>query len=109
MTSNNDLSQFPPGSMLSQLVMDIYADQAKKTVTILYDRALTEELLGLHYHEDARELLFEFAKGKLPFGITLNDPVHNVLITVDTVTLLHYHIDTQTALSGMDVPLNIIK
>lgn len=101
-----DLSNFPVGSLLSQLVMDVYATDDE--VTILYDRPFTEELLQLEFYPKTSELYFEFTPGKLPFGAKLKGQICDALKSSKTVTLIHMDIPSDTAVSGMEVPLSIL-
>ena len=103
---SHSLSQFPKGSLLSQLVMDVYVD--KNGVTILYDRPLTQELLSMEYDKKNRELYFTFPPGTLPFGTPLNEDIAEIMETVQTVTLIHIDTNTHEAISGMEVPLTIL-
>lgn len=86
-------------------MMDVYADKKAKTITILYDRPMLQELLGLEYIPKKRQLFFVFQPGKLPFGAPLKDDVAKIMEKVETVTLIHMDLATKKPVSGMEVPL----
>jgi hypothetical protein len=98
---------YPPNSVLSQIKMNIYADTNEKAVTILYDKALTKELLGLEYDVESRKLTFVFSSGNMPFGIPIEDDVSLVLEKVETVTLLQIDLKTKNPVFGLKVPLSL--
>ncbi len=102
----HDYSKYPKDSLLAQLIMDVYATE--DSITILYDRPFTEELLGLEFDANSGELYFDFTPGRLRFGVPLKDEICDVLEQQDKITLIHMDIPSHKAISGMEVPLTVV-
>ncbi len=100
---NKNPAKYPEGSVLSQLMMDIYAHSGK--ITILYDRTFTQELLGLEYDAKNAELYFHFTPGRLPFGEPLIDEIGQVMASVESATLLQVDLDANETVMGLEVPV----
>ena len=100
--------QYPENSVLSEILMNVYADTDDKTVTILYDKTLGVELLGLEYHPPTRELVFVFKPGKKPFGTPLDDNVGAIMTQIKTVTLIQVNTKTKEPVMGLEVPLTLV-
>ena len=103
---DQDLSQYPEGSVLSQILIDMYAHEEK--ITILYDRTLTQELLELEYNPKKAELYFNFTPGRVPFGEKIQQDIARVLKKVKTATLLQIDMNENEIVFGMEVPVKLI-
>ncbi len=102
----HDFSAYPEGTILSQLAMDVCAHSGK--ITILYDTALTQELLGLEFEPKSNQLYFEFTPGKMPYGVPLKDDIADVFEQVDTAVLLQVDTETDEIVFGLEVPVKLI-
>jgi hypothetical protein len=103
-----DKNDYPEGTILSQLFLDIYANTETGEITILYDTALTEELVGLEFFRGSKGLVFEFTRGKLPLGAPLQDELSEYVEKSKTITLMHINMETKEPISGMEVPLTVL-
>lgn len=103
---DEDLSQYPEGSVLSQIVMEVYTHDGD--ITILYDRALTQELIGLEFSPETSELLFDFVKGKIPYGMKIRPEISHVFENVDSAVLLQIDREKDEAVLGLEVPVKLI-
>lgn len=101
--SDYDLSQFPEGSLLSQLVMDLYAYEG--AVTILYDRPFIRVLEQIEYKKDTRELFFLFREGRVAYGKKLSKDIDPIIRDLKTVTMIEVDEEGDEAVMGMEVPL----
>jgi len=101
--SDYDLSKFPKGSLLSQLVMDLYAYDG--TVTILYDRPFTKILEQAEYKKETRELFFLFKEGRVPYGKKLRKDIDPIIRELKTITMIQVDEAEDEAVAGMEVPL----
>ena len=93
---------------MAQSHMSVYANKADQTITIIYDQTLTQVLLGIEYKAAAREMIFEFSPGKMPFGVTMNDEIHAIMMKAATITLIQIDLKTGQPVTGLEVPLVII-
>jgi hypothetical protein len=100
--------KYPPYSILAQIDMDIFANTKDGTITALYAQPLTEELLSLEYNRATRELIFEFTPGKMPFGMPMNDTIHDIMKNASEITLLQMDSKTGKPALGLKVPLTIL-
>lgn len=103
---DHDFSTYPEGTVLSQLAMDICAHSGK--ITILYDRALSQELLGIEFEPKSSQLFFEFTPGKMPYGVALKDEIADVFEQVETAVLLQVDAKTDEIVFGLEVPVKLI-
>lgn len=100
--------KYPPHSILAQIDMDVFANTKERNITILYDQPLAQELLGLEYHLATRELIFEFTPGKMPFGMPMNDVIHDIMKDLSEVMLIEMSPKTRQPVLGLNAPLKII-
>ncbi len=103
---DEDLKQYPEGSILSQLVMEVYTHDGD--ITILYDRALTQELLTLEFSPKTSELYFDFSQGKIPYGMKIRPEIADVFEQVDSAVLLQIDRKNDQAVFGLEVPVKLI-
>lgn len=106
MTSGTDLSQYPEKTMLSLLVIDIYADY--DDVTIVYDRPFMREILGIELHADTNELIFKLDGGDVPYGEPIDDEIVDTMEFIDKITMIQMDFDTNMPVAGMEIPFRIV-
>lgn len=102
----DDLSIYPEGTVLSQIVMEVYTHDGE--ITILYDGILSKELLGLEFSPHDAELYFEFDQGKMPYGMHIRPEIGKVFERVDSAVLLQVDRKTNEAVFGLEVPVKLI-
>lgn len=107
MTADHDLSEFPENTLLSLLVIDIYADYDE--VTIIYDRPFMRELLSIELKAETNDLIFTFNGGKISYGEPIDDEIVDTMEVIDTITLIQVDFNTNQALLGMEVPFRIVE
>ena len=96
-------------SLLSEMTADIIANKDDKTVTILHDKAFSEELLEVTFDLKARNLILTFANSQKSFGKPISDDFIPFFKYAATVAFLQIDMNTQKPLRGLDVPLKIIE
>lgn len=107
-----DLSSFPPGTILSRMVIDIYVSTAENDgqVTILIDRPFGKVLEKLTYAPATKALDFVFDDGTVePFGMALKDNIGAKVAQAREIYLYQMDMATKKPLAGKIVPLEIRK
>ncbi|MGN7438495.1 MAG: hypothetical protein ACTHOO_07600 [Alcanivorax sp.] len=94
-------------SLLEQTTADICINKEDDTVTILHADPFEDALLELQYIQNEHELIFQFEDYQLSFGITLDGEFETYLTKVPSITLLLIDMETNTAESGVEVPLRL--
>jgi hypothetical protein len=106
--TDNDLSRFPAGTILAEMVIDIFADKGTGEITILHDSPFVDTLLGIQMAHSAGDMLFIFANhGARPFGMKLSPPLTDMISKAKEITLIQINKQTNKPVFGMKVPLEI--
>lgn len=107
MTADHDLSEFPENTLLSLLVIDIYADY--DDVTIIYDRPFMRDLKGIELKAETGDLIFEFDGGKVSYGEPIDDEIIDTMEVINKIMLIQMDMDTNEIVMGMEVPFKIVE
>lgn len=103
-----DLSQYPPGTILNQMIIDIYANKTRGEITILHDRPFEGPLAELILYPGDRELLFIFEDGtSRTFGVPLKDGIARQMQSVTEVRFFQMDMPSKQPVAEMAVPLRI--
>jgi len=69
--TNIQSAQYADGTMLAEMVMDIYASTRRAEITILHDRPFEKKLVGLEFYRNKAELILVFEGERKPLGVAL--------------------------------------
>ena len=95
-------------TILDEMVADVYANKEDGSLTILYAKPFTDELVGLEYNMNTEKLLFKFAHRDRYFGMDLGGDFKPFFKHAATITLLQMNMETKEPVLGLDVPITII-
>ncbi|MBK9584906.1 MAG: hypothetical protein KA099_12650 [Alphaproteobacteria bacterium] len=56
-------------TILDMMIADVYLNREDGSVTVLHDRAFSDELLSFEYDVQNGDLIFIFDKGPVRFGV----------------------------------------
>ena len=102
-----DLSRYPPGTILSQMVIDIYANKTQGEVTILHDRPFEKPLKSLALDRDGG-LEFVYADGaRRALGVPLKADIAALMRKTVQVQVFQMDMKTKQPVAGMTVPLAV--
>src|ERR1035437_1732157 len=104
-----DLPPYRPGTILSEMLIDIYASKKRDAVTILHDRPFDPPLTSLEFDPLARHLDFISPQGRRELGVPLREALVPHFKKSKSVTFFLVDPKTKTTLSGMKVPLKVIE
>ena len=94
-------------SLLEQTVADICINKEDDSVTILHADPFDDDVLELQYITNSHELILKFEDYQLSFGIKLDGEFETYLTKVPSITMLLIDMETNTAESGVEVPLTL--
>lgn len=100
--------QFPPGTILAEMLLDIYASTKRDDVWIMHDKAFEKELVRLEFSAKDKKLDFVF-KGEATknLGAPLKDDLVPHLKKMKEVTLYQIDATTKQPKNLLIVPLTI--
>src|ERR1700742_1039486 len=104
-----DYPPYKPGTILADMMIDIYASKRRNALTILHDKPFNPPLTGLEFEPLARQLEFIFAQSRRPLGVPLREALVPHFIKSKSVTFFLVDPQTKSALSGVKVPLRVVK
>jgi hypothetical protein len=104
-----DYPPYRPGTILAEMMIDIYASKRRNALTILHDRPFNPPLTGLEFEPLARSLEFIFPQSRRPLGVPLREALVPHFKKSKSVTFFLVDPQTKTALSGVKVPLKIVE
>lgn len=87
--------KYPPGSILSRMMVDIFSSRRRNDVWMLHDKPFGRPLLQLEVEPDTKSLYFVFPEGRVYFGTPLQDSINAALQNVLTVMLHQMDIEAQ--------------
>src|SRR5262249_17961846 len=64
---------YKPGTILAEMLIDIYASKKRNAVTILHDKPFDPPLTGLEFDPQARRLDFVFPDARRSLGAPLRE------------------------------------
>jgi len=97
--------QYPPGSILAEMMIDIYASKRRDDILILYDKPFAEELSHLEFNTTAAQLVFVFGEKRRDLGAPLRNALHPYFQKMDEITLAQMNMETRLPVHMMSVPL----
>jgi hypothetical protein len=101
-------SKYPSGSMLSEMMMDIYANKKTNEVSILHDRPFQDVLTGLELDVEKRQLDFIFLNhGSRPFGAPVEETLIPYLKKVEGVALFMMDMKEKKPISAISMPIKV--
>ncbi len=86
---------YPPGSILARMMVDIFSNKRRKDVWMLHDKPFGKPLLRLEVEPGTKSLYFVFADARVYFGTPLQDSINAALQTVPTVMLHQMDLEAQ--------------
>jgi len=99
---------YRPGTILAEMLIDIYASKKRNAVTILHDKPFDPPLTGLEFHPQARQLDFVFSGARRNLGVPLREALVPHFKKSRFVTFFLVDPQSRTALEGMQVPRTIV-
>lgn len=104
MTATNE--QYPPGTILADMLIDIYASKKRNDVWIMYSKAFESKLRRLVFKPQDKELEFEFEdETKKALGAPLRDALLPHFQKVHEATLYLMDMETKKPIEAMKVPI----
>src|SRR6185295_16775833 len=98
---------YRPGTVLAEMLIDIYASKKRNAVTILHDKPFDPPLTGLEFDPLTRHLDVIFGGSRRELGAPLREALVPYLRKAKTVTFFLVDPPSKTALSAMKVPIKI--
>lgn len=75
-------------TMLSEMMIDIYASRKRDNIWILHDKPFVKELMKLRYIENSNKLFFVFADESIELGSPINKNLEPFLRKGDEITFI---------------------
>lgn len=80
---------YPPGTMLADMTIDIYAGKTSGRITIMHDKPFHKELVGLEFDLKNKRLNFIFENEKKDLGAPLRDALVPFFTKADAANIVH--------------------
>ena len=108
--SDELLKKFPADSLLSQMVINIYANKDNGDITVLHDRPFAQKIKRLQYNHEKRELIFFYEDdSSSPYGQNITDNIGKHLKKAKEATFFEINTATKKPQNGFFAPVkNII-
>lgn len=98
--------QYPPGTILADMLIDIYASKKRDDVWIMYSKAFENKLTRLIFQPENKELEFEFEdETRKKLGAPLRDALLPHFQKVQEVTFYLMDMETKKPIEAMKVPI----
>ena len=104
-----DPPPYRPGTILAEMLIDIYASKKRNAVTILHDKPFDPPLTGLEFDPVARHLDFIFPANRREMGAPLREELVPYFKKSRMVTFFLVDPQTKMALSDMRIPMKIVE
>lgn len=104
-----DRSQFPSGSIMAEMHLEMHASKVRDQITILHDKEFEVELERLELLYSEKQLIFIFEDGQeRNLGGYVNDELLPYFREVNQAAFFLIDPETKDPLSGQIIPLSII-
>lgn len=101
-----DKSTYMPGTMLAEMVIDIYAGKTTGRITIMHDRHFHAELVGLEFHEKDKRLFFLFENEKRELGAPVREALAPFLLKADMASIVYVDLQGKKMDEGILIPVS---
>lgn len=99
---------YPPGTILAEMLVDIYASTKRDDVWIMHDKAFEGQLVRLELSPEDRKLDFVFeGEETKSLGAPLKDTLIPHFEKMKEITLYQIDVDTKQPKGLLIVPLTI--
>jgi len=103
-----DLHQYPAGTILSQMHVEMYASTVRDQVTILHDKPFEKALDFIEFINDEQDLIFVYEDGeRVHFGGYVDEVLVPHLNKVTEIGLFLINKKKKAPTDGVIVPLKI--
>ncbi len=102
-------SQFPSGSIMAEMLLEMHASKVRDQITILHDKEFKPELERLEILYQEKQLIFIFKDGtEKNLGGYVNDDLLPYFQQVNQAAVFLVDPKTKEPLSGQVIPISII-